>query len=453
MSLSPLVFTGVSKFSEDFQTIIDRAARIATLPATQLENQQKDLLQQKLQVTSLSAAASSLASALSNLGTVAGRKAITANSTNTSTVTVASVNTSSPARYVIGNVTSIARAAAETSVSGYANSTSAAASTNGHVKLIVGSQEYNLDISSSNNLTTLRNTINALDAGVTASVLTTGTGATPYYLSITANAPGATTLELRDDPTGANTNLLTSNNQGANTEFEINGVSVSKPTTLINDVVSGLTFNVLDTTDPGEQAVITLSSSRSALETAIGSFVSAYNGARDQINSQSGESAGLLSGDFLVRELGSKLTRITSYNEPDGSIHGLADLGVVLSSDGVASFDSTVLQNLTASQLEDAFDFLGSSTTGLAGLSSELSQLSDPFNGLAKIQIDQYDAANRRITDKIAQINARVADMQKSMASRLQIMDTLLASLQSQQNLLTASIESLSFTTYGTSKS
>ncbi|MBI3679636.1 MAG: hypothetical protein HY235_04505, partial [Acidobacteria bacterium] len=48
MSLSPLTFTGVSTFSQDFQTILDRASRIASLPIQALQNQQKDLIQQKL---------------------------------------------------------------------------------------------------------------------------------------------------------------------------------------------------------------------------------------------------------------------------------------------------------------------------------------------------------------------------------------------------------------------
>lgn len=452
MSLSPLVFTGVSKYSDDFQTIIDRATKIAQLPVTQLQNQQKDLLQQKIQVGALSAAASSLSTALGNLGKLASQKALNGTSSDTSRVTVSSVNASAPASYVISDISSIARSAAETSLSGYADSTTAAVSSTGHVRLSVAGQNYDLDLSGSNNLTGLRNAINGLHAGVTASVLTTGTGATPYYLSITANATGAKALELHDDPTGANTNLITANNPGANTEFKINGVAVSKASSVINDVVPGVTFTIRDTTTSGQTVSLNLASSRTNLETALDSFVSAYNAARDQVNGQSGEAAGLLSGDFLVRELGTKLSKLTTYYQASGSIHGLADLGVVIDSNGVASLDSTVIDNLAPSELEDAFSFLGTSTSGFGGISRDVAQISDPFTGLAKLQTDQYDAANRRINERITDINSRISDMQKSMASRLQVMDTLLASLQSQQNTLTASIDSLTYSTYGKSQ-
>lgn len=448
MSISPLVFTGVSKFSEDFQTIIDRATRIASLPATALQNQQKDLVQQKILVSNLSASVSSLSTAVANLGDLASKKALTAVSGDTSKVTATSVSASSPARYTISNITSIAKQAAETSVAGYANSTSSAVSSTGTVKLTVGSQEFTIDISSSNNLTTLRNSINALDAGVTASILTTGTGATPYYLSITADAPGATTLTLKDDPTGANTGLLTSANQGANTVFSINGVPVSKTSTLINDVVPGVTFNILDTTTGAEEIAVTLASNRSSLASAIDSFVSAYNATQEQLNAQVGESAGLLSGDFLVREVRSKLQGLSGY-EGSGGVSSLAELGIEFDTNGVATFDETTFNNLDASELDDAFEFFGSTTTGFGALSRNLSQVSDPYTGLAKLQIDQYDLANKRISTQLTEISTRVNDMQKSMASRLQIMDTLLASLTSQQNLISASIDSLAFTTYG----
>ena len=76
MSLSPLTFTGVSKFSSDFQTILNRTVAIASQPVQLLQNQQKDLLQQKLLVSNLSGGVAGLATAVENLGqTAKGRQA------------------------------------------------------------------------------------------------------------------------------------------------------------------------------------------------------------------------------------------------------------------------------------------------------------------------------------------------------------------------------------------
>jgi hypothetical protein len=45
MSIGPLVFTGVSTFSNDFQTILSREQQIEQIPIKALQNQQADLLQ------------------------------------------------------------------------------------------------------------------------------------------------------------------------------------------------------------------------------------------------------------------------------------------------------------------------------------------------------------------------------------------------------------------------
>jgi flagellar hook-associated protein 2 len=355
---------------------MSRATQIASLPITALQNQQKDLLQQKLLVSNLSGSVESLANSVTALGALGESKALGASSSNTAKVTATNVSSSAPAVYTISNITSVAKAAAETSVSGYANSTSTAVSATGTVKLTVGSKDYTIDLTGKNNLTGLRDAINNLGAGVTASVLTTGTGNTPYYLSVTANSTGATTLALHDDPAGANTNLLTANNQGANTEFKLNGVAVSKKSTFINDVVPGVTFNILGTTSDSETVSVTIASDKSKLSTALQSFVSNYNAVREQVNAQVGSGAGLLSGDFLIREVQNRLRRVASYEGGDGSITSLGALGVEFDREGVASFNSDVFGALTSDQVSDAFSFLGTTQTGFGERASLLESVS-----------------------------------------------------------------------------
>lgn len=447
MSLTPLAFTGVSTFSSDLQTILSRATSIASLPIQALQNQQKDIVQQKLLVTNLNTAVAALASSVSNLGNIGRQKALVASSSDSATVSATNISAPGPAVYTISDITSVAKAAAETSA-GYADTTSAV-SASGTVKLVAGASEYTIDLTGRNNLTGLRDAINNLGAGVTATVLTTGTGATPYYLSVTANNPGATTLQLIDDPGGAATSLLSAGNQGADTVFKLNGVDVRKNTTLINDVVPGVTFNILDTTSGGETVHVTVASSRSQMASALSDFVNAYNGVADQVNAQVGRNAGLLSGDFLIRETQDKLRGLASYTGASGSVKGLADLGIEFDSGGVATLNQTTFNNLSDSRISDALNFLGSTTDGFGGLAAGLANISDSATGLAKIQLDNYDAADRRLSDQIATLTSRASEMQKSLAARLQAADALLASLQSQQSIVTAQINSLNYTLYG----
>ncbi|HXU20041.1 MAG TPA: flagellar cap protein FliD N-terminal domain-containing protein, partial [Verrucomicrobiae bacterium] len=176
---APQVFSGVSQFSSDFQSILQRAVSIAELPIQTLQNQQSDLLQQKQLLIGLNTAAASLGSSLGALGSLGANQGLSAASSNSSTVSVTNSGATSPATYTISNITSVAAAAAETSVSGFADSTSAHVSATGIMKLVVGSSTYAINLASGqNNLNGLADAINSLGAGVTASVLTTGTGGT-----------------------------------------------------------------------------------------------------------------------------------------------------------------------------------------------------------------------------------------------------------------------------------
>ena len=449
MSLTPLKFTGVSSYSSDLQTVLDRAVSIASIPLKSLQNEAVDNLEKKTLLSSFETAVNSLGTSLRSLAATSKQQALAASSSNSSKVAVSYTGAEAPATYTISEITSVARAASETSAVGYANSASTPVSSTGSVKLMFGTKEYNITLAADkNNLLGLRDAINGLDAGVTASILTTGTGANPNYLSLTADSTGAKTLELRDDPSGANTNLLTSANQGADAVFKLNGVSVQKASNQINDVVSGLTFTIKGTTTGSETVDLSLTTDRSRLSTALSAFASDYNDLVDQVNAQVGPAAGKLSGDFIVSEVQNVLRKISAY-EGSGSIQGLASLGLEFDIDGKITFKSETLNALSDEALADAFDFLGSETTGLGALSEDLDQLADPVSGLIQRQVEGYDRTDARLQNSIATLEERISATQASVAEKLQLADALLASLDTQQQILDGSLKAVSLSLFG----
>lgn len=448
MSFTPLRFTGISNYSADLQTVLDRSVAIASIPLKQLQNQVTDNLQKKTLLGGFNSALSSLESSVRNLGTLSSQKALAASSSNTSKVSVSYAGATSPATYTLSDITSIAKAATEASLTGYADSAVTAVSSTGTVKLTVGSTSHTITLGSGeNNLVGLRDAINGLGAGVTATILTTGTGANPNYLSITADESGAKTLTLQDDPTGANTSLLTAANQGANLSFKLNGVSVEKSSNQVNDVVAGLTFSVKDTTSGSETVTLSLGTDRAKLSSAISQFVTGYNTVVDQINAQVGPEAGALSGDYIVVQTQNVLRKLSSF-EGSGSIASLADLGLEFGADGQVKLDSTTFSNLSDSQIAGAFEFFDSAT-GLAALAEDLLQLADPVSGIVKQQLDGYDRTDSRLSQRISELEERISFNQASVAQKLQIADALLAQLNSQQNLLEGSLKAVSLALFG----
>jgi flagellar hook-associated protein 2 len=448
---TPTTLNGVSKYATDFQSILTRAVAIAQLPVTALQNRDADVLSKETQLSTLGTSVSALGASLFSLGSLAQSKALVATSSDSATVSVQATGATSPATYTISNITSVASVASETSQSGYANSSTTAVSSTGTVNLIVGATTLTINLTSlTNNLVGLRDAINASGLGVTATVLTTGTGANPNYLSVTANSTGATTLQVIDDPTvgGANRNLLTSSNQGSDAVFQLNSVNVDKRSNTVNDVVAGATFVIAKTTAAGVKVTLSLATDATQLSSALQDFATKYNAAVDAISVQVGTGGGSLNGDFIIRQIQQDLRQVNTF-QGSGAIQSLSDLGLQFGSDGKISFNTSTFNKLTDSQISGAFTFLGSTTTGLGGLSSQFAQLTDPTIGLIKNQQDSYTATDKRLQGNISDLNARISLLQANLTRQLQAADALQAELTSQQQVLNGTIQSLNFSSFG----
>jgi flagellar hook-associated protein 2 len=444
-SVTPLTFTGTSQYASSFQSVLTRAVGIASIPLQQLQNQDQTVLSEETQLATLQGTAASLTTAVQALGNLGANQAISATSSNTANVTVTATGASSPASYTINSITSLASAASETSLTGYADSASTPVSTTGSMSLVIGSQTIPITLTSStNNLEGLENAINATGAGVTATILTTGNG---NYLSVSAENQGATTLQLINDPTGSDTNILTSTNQGSDAVFTLNNLPVTRTSNTVNDLIPGATLTLQAPTTSA--TTLTLASDPTQLTSGLQTLVSAYNAAVSQINGQAGSTMGVLSGDSIVYQLEGDMQQLSTY-QGSGDIKSLADLGITFNSDGTMSFDPTVIGGFSSSQLAGAFQFLGSETTGLGAISQALDQVSDSATGAIATEQTTLQQDDAGLQTQIANSEASINSMQKTLFQQLSQADTLISSLDSQQTILTASIQSLDYTLYGT---
>lgn len=447
MGLSPLTFSGISSYSADFQTILTRMTTIASFPLEQLKNEQADITQKAQLSNELNNTVKIFQQKLSALSEAADKKAIRATSSDTTKLSIDSVNTDVATAYSITEVSSLATAASETSTASFATSGATTVSASGSMRLTVGSTNYNIALTpAENNLVGLRDKINSLGAGVTATILTVSP--TENYLSVTANGTGQKTLSLTEDPSGTPSNFLTSANQGTNLNFKLNGVSVSRVSNQVNDLVPGVSFTVKGTTTVSESLGITLASDRSQISDAITEFVDAYNTLQAKVGEQVGFSAGLLSGDILVREAQDVLRRAASFGLTDGTLKNWSDLGVTFAQTGQMTFEKSEFDAIGDANLGDIFQFF-SSEEGLGELDQRISTYTNEVTGLAKVAIDQYEKTNQRLNDRISEMTDRVGAMRETYLAKLQYADSLLGRLEGQQNIVDASVNSLNLVLYG----
>lgn len=216
-SVGSLVFTGISQYSSDFQSILQHAQAVNQIPIQALQTQQSANLSKKQALIALNPMVANLGSAVAALGTIASGGGLTASSSDSTAVSILNNGATGPSSHTISNIT-LATAASETSRNKYADATTAPVWVAGQNKfdLVVGSKNYSLDLTGNNNLTGLVNAINTSGAPVTASIINTGSG---DYLSIAANSVGAATLTLSGVPQPAS--LIT--NSGTGTETSLAG--------------------------------------------------------------------------------------------------------------------------------------------------------------------------------------------------------------------------------------
>lgn len=453
-ALTPLSFTGVSNYASDFQSVINRAVSIAQLPITALTNQQSDISSEEQLASGLQSAVASLATTVTNLGNLGTNGGLTGSSSNNSLVEVNNTSMTSPASFQISNISSLASTASYSTTNGYASATTTPVSSSGTMQLVINGTAFtpniNLTGTGENNLNGLASAINALNAGVTATVINSGTGSTPNYLSISDNSTGQNTIQLVDNPAGTPTQIALSGNDGSNASFEVDGQTVTTSSNTVSSVIPGMTFTLAGTTTGTQSVTLAAATDPTQISGQLQNFVSQYNAVTQLLSAQIGPNAGLLLGNSMINGINMALQGLVNYRGTGtGGIENLADLGIEMSDTGVMSLNQTTFNALTSAQIATAFTFLGSSTTGFGAQSGLLTDYSDPLTGSIAGQQSEWTTDTTNITNHINTLTTQANQMQQTLSAALQAADEQIAQLQSQQQELSASIQSLNFTAFG----
>lgn len=439
MSIStPISFTGISKFSENFQTLLERSFTVSNLPVKNLQTEQAVQLAKQQELGNLASDVRALRDAFSALGVRAAQGAIAASSTDSSVATIAVTGSPSAIAFDL-NVTSAAAAAQETSTAGVADSAVETLAEDGLFTLTVGGQISAIDLTlpgRQNTLQGLRDHINSSGLGVQATIINTSSDpqSPEYHLTLTANDTGAATLSLTNSE---GQRLLTQVNQGSDAVFTVNGVQATNSGNTIVDFAPGLTLTIVG----AGMAIVAARADITGLSGALSAVAAQYNAVVSRVVSHIGDDAGVLSGDALIRETQSALRELTG-RLGDGAVFSMADLGLELDDKGTLSFDPTKFNNTAANDFAGVLHFLGDTTSGFAGAAYQrLNNLADPVSGQIQTAVRFLRESDKTLQAQVAAAKERVDLLMKNLEERFAAADVLLAELESQQDLLTRLFE------------
>ena len=374
-------------------------------------------------------------------------------------------------KYTI-SVSQLAQAQTLTSAVQTSNSTalgdSSASSRTLSIKLVDGTSKDITLTSDQTSLTGMRDAINSADAGVSASIIKVGDGS--YRLSLTSSETGSDNAVSSITVTGDNTlqgiigydasassNAMTESVTAQNAKLTVNNVEIDNCDNTISDALEAITLNLNDTTS-GNQT-LTIANDTSKAQSAIKTWVDAYNTLQDQFStltkytavdagtSSQDSSNGALLGDSTLRTIQTQLKSMLTNAQSSSTYKTLAQIGITTDpTTGSLELDSDKLKTALNSDADGVKEMIvgdgkttGITTTIGTNLTSWLSS-----TGIVQAATDGVSKTLNNLTDQYNTMSTRIDDLIASYKAQFTQLDVTISSLNSTSSYLTQQFDTSS---------
>ncbi|MCQ2672180.1 flagellar filament capping protein FliD [Helicobacter pylori] len=206
-----------------------------------------------------------------------------------------------------------------------------------------------------------------------------------------------------------NTLFMSKNLQKASdSQFTYNGVSITRPTNEVNDVISGVNITLEQTTEPNKPAIISVSRDNQAIIDSLKEFVKAYNELIPKLDEDTRydadtKIAGIFNGVGDIRAIRSSLNNVFSYSvHTDNGVESLMKYGLSLDDKGVMSLDEAKLSSALNSNPKATQDFFyGSDSKDMGGREIHQEGIFSKFNQVIANLIDGGNAKLKIYEDSL----------------------------------------------------
>jgi len=284
-------------------------------------------------------------------------------------------------------------------------------------------------IPQNNTLSSLASYINDGDYGVQANVVTSATGSQLALVSDTSGAAGAVAIDgsqLTDSTSDVTGFTFGQVQQGQDAEFSVDGINTSSASNTVTDAIPGVTMQLLSAA-PTESVQVEITNNNSDVESAVSTFVSAYNTVIGDLNTQEGDDSSgnpePLYGSSAVATLQEQLQAAIIFTQSSGAITSLTQLGITANDDGTLTLDGSTLDSALDSNFEDAMNFFqtGSSSTSFgANLTTTLTNLSNTGpDGAIYLALQQDSSQETNLNSNITSQNNTISTDQTQLTTEL----------------------------------
>lgn len=439
----------------DVPTLVNALMTTEQVPLTNLNNKISGV---NTQISALGSFVSGVQSFQASLDALASPASFSTRSVSSNSAVVSATATSAAA---VGTTDILVQQTAQgqrTLLSGFGSAT-AAAGTGTFTLTPVGGSAVSVATTATTTLQDLATSINNANAGVTASVVQQSTGS--YSLLLASDATGAAAGFSTSFVDANNTSLGTLNDvqQARDAKVQVNGVTYTRSSNSISDIVTGVTLSLDQPVDPAATPVsarLAITAPTSGAVQAVQNMVSAYNslvslyGSLTQSSTDSTTRGPLNSDQGLSVFMGQLRSMfIAGVGDGKGDHVQWAQAGVTLQNDGTLTVDSTQLQTAAAGNLGTLL--ATGATFGAPGVTTSTDLRSFVTNAVITggMLATEQDSAKTTLTDlntQVTQLNDQLALKKARYTAQYAALDASLTQMNTVSQNLAIALSSLSAT-------
>ena len=325
----------------------------------------------------------------------------------------------------------------------------------GTIKLTMGTESKDIDITPSDTLTKIATKINEAGMGIQASIVTNVDGQERLMLrSKETGTDKAFTVDLSSAPTALR---QTPTQDAQNAKVKLNGMEVESSSNTFANTIPGMSFTVSEVTSTA--ATLNVKADTEAMKKNIQEFVDTYNELNDLLTQstkyvEESKTAGVLQGDSATVSLQNSLRMLTQgISGSTGGLTRLAEIGIQMQEGGKLSTDTTKLDK-ALTNLEGLKGLFANKADALGqggGIAVNFKNFTDKllaFDGTLNTKSDSLESKLKSNTAEQDKVNKRADTLEKRLYAQYSALDTKMASL----NALNAYVSQM-VTTWNKAKS
>jgi flagellar hook-associated protein 2 len=301
--------------------------------------------------------------------------------------------------------------------------------------------------------------INGAKLGVTAQLINTGSG---YNVVITGETGADQSFSLTsDDGTGtalADVAFDTSLQTATDASFKVNGLTVSRSSNTVNDVIDGVTLELYTSTSGA--ARLDLNRDTAGIKENIQGLVAAYNDFEETLKilgdraSEVEEFGGVLAGESLLQSVRTQVRGMITSNSstPGTTIKAARDVGLSIDRFGKLTLDETKLDTALQNNFGEVSTMFSAgnnqsiyspAAAGLAGSAINSIEKMLLSTGLIDTQSKSATTQIAKYKDEMTALDDRMEKLMTRYMSQFSVMESIVGNSNSMRESLKGTFEGM----------